>query len=75
MPAALLEISSINRLVDIVSRIVSRHDADVSQAQAAAEWRAWLARNIAAETPVAAAARWEEWQQVSHSAKRLTAFK
>ena len=62
VPAALLEISSINRLVDVASRIVSKHDSNVSQRQAAAEWRAWLSANIASEAKEEAHARWRQWQ-------------
>jgi hypothetical protein len=64
VPPALLEITSINRLVDVASRIVSKHGAALPQGKAAARWREWLARNIAAETQEAAQARWREWQQV-----------
>lgn len=64
VPPALLEISSINRLLDIASRIVSRHDAPLPQTKAAAMWRQWLAARIAAETPEAAEARWRDWQGV-----------
>ncbi|KAK9915992.1 hypothetical protein WJX75_007069 [Coccomyxa subellipsoidea] len=63
VPAALLEISSINRLVDVASRIVSKHDRSVSQRQAAAEWRAWLSANIASEAREEAHARWRQWQE------------
>ncbi len=63
VPAALLEISSINRLVDVAARIVSKHDSNASQRQAATEWRAWLSANIASEAREEAHARWRQWQQ------------
>ena len=67
VPAALLEISSINRLVDVASRIVAKHGRNTDQKQAAAEWRAWLSANIASETSEAAHDRWQQWQEALHT--------
>ena len=41
VPPALLEISSLNRLVGIASRLVGRNLAHESQEAAAARWREW----------------------------------
>ena len=42
VPPALLEISSLNRLLGLAGRIMARHVASEPQEAAAARWREWL---------------------------------